>query len=332
MRILKRGTRGEDVLLWQHFLLGLRGKPDIGYVPPVVRLDGIFGRETKRATVAFQQRFRLRVDGMVGRQTFEHARKLGFGKLEGKTDTVASLLRPLAPEIVREPPPAIARPEPSPPPPAGGANSKSVSLQRLRAEAWQSSGEVQAGLVGGKAVFQLLKDGSGDYVYDEYTILVEAMPEGKSPEAFLKEMALDLNGTIENPNFDAVNEFKRRPGGQLKVGDIVDIDILGPKNGSVILVELKPHYFIFQTIDSDETGFHPENGCREFGFERVNGAFRFYTRGVSRPGNVVFRFFGAGPQRDSWTALMKGISAKIVKLGGRSNPATFTEWKDEKPE
>jgi hypothetical protein len=78
-------------------------------------------------------------------------------------------------------------------------------------------------------------------------------------------------------------------------------------------------------------GSHPENGCREFGFERTNGGVRFYTRGVSRPGNFLIRLAGSLPQRQGWTRLMMGISGRIVQLGGRSNSGTFLIYKQSKP-
>jgi len=78
VRTLKRGTRGEDVLLWQQFLVHLREQPKIGFIPPIVRVDGIFGLETTRATQAFQSLFRLPPDGIIGNDTYGKARQLGF--------------------------------------------------------------------------------------------------------------------------------------------------------------------------------------------------------------------------------------------------------------
>ena len=273
------------MLLWQHFLMQLRSRREATFMPPVIRVDGIFGRETRRATVAFQQRYMLRVDGIVGRQTFGKARDSGFGQ---STEGLAPLFGPLAKQMLAEPPPLLERPAPEPPA-TGTGNTREQSHARLRAESWQASGVVQSALTGGGAVFQLLKDGSGDYVYDEYSVVVDEMPSGKTPEQFLNEMATDLNGTVGDYWFDSINVFKRKGSTEPKVGDIVAIDIKGPDNGSVILVALQPNYFIFQTIDSDEYGSHPENGCREFGFERLSsGGVRFYTRGVSRPGTGLF--------------------------------------------
>jgi hypothetical protein len=200
----------------------------------------------------------------------------------------------------------------------------------LRGESWKDSKTVNDGLKDRDAKFQLLKDGSGDYVYDSYSIEVERMPKGKTAEAFLEDMAGDLNGTIGDSSFDFINVFKRRRKGTPQIGEIIDIDIMGPDNGSVILVEKTATYFIFQTVDSAKMGSHPENGCREFGFERVGTGFRFYTRGVSRPGSYIIRVAGSIPQQQGWTSLMRGIAAKINKLGGKAN-ATVQMKKDEQP-
>jgi hypothetical protein len=157
------------------------------------------------------------------------------------------------------------------------------------------------------------------------------MPDKVTAESFLMEMARDLNGTVKDPEFDSINAFKRRGGGDPKVGDIVDIDIKGPENGSVILGELGTTYFVFQTIDCPKYGSHPENGSREFGFQRNGNTVTFYTRGVSRPGNFITGFFGSGPQKAGWTALVRGISKQITARGGTSNFNTFSTVKEKHP-
>jgi hypothetical protein len=246
-------------------------------------------------------------------------------------EQLGPLLGPYASQLRNEPPPSIAaRAEPSPPPPAPG-NTREQTFRRLRAEPWQNSPTIIAALREGHAVFQLLKDGAGDYVYDEYSIIVDAMPPAKTPEGFLEDMAADLNGTVRDSGFDTINVFRRRRGGKAMIGEVIDIDIMGPDNGSVILVESTPTYFVFQTVDSDKMGSHPENGSREFGFERLGSGFRFYTRGVSRPGNFIVRLAGTIPQRRGWTRLMMGISNRVVQVGGTSSGGSFQMFKEGRP-
>ena len=339
MRTLKRGVRGEDVLLWQQFLVRLRSQPKSGFMVQPVRLDGIFGPETADATSAFQRHLRLVSDGVVGRNTYLKARSLGFLDRVATQGTPGSnvlgpLLGPYLSQLQAEPPPpGIARVDAAPAA-AGIGNTRGETHARLRGEAWESSSVVREGLAAGGAVFQLLKNGAGDYVYDEYSVVIDSMPAGKTAESFLEEMAMDLNGTVKDGAFDTINVFKRRAGGKPRIGEIIDIDIAGPDNGSVVLVGLTPKYFVFQTVDGgrDHTGSHPENGSREFGFETVGSGFRFYTRGVSRPGNYIVRLVGSLPQKRGWTRLLMGISARIVQLGGKSNAGTFSMSKEERPE
>ncbi len=70
MEILRRGSEGEDVRRWQHFLLGqelLEGS-----------VDGVFGPLTEAATKVFQRKRKLTGDGMVGPQTLAAALQTGL--------------------------------------------------------------------------------------------------------------------------------------------------------------------------------------------------------------------------------------------------------------
>ncbi len=62
MRVLRLGMRGTDVQEIQSLLIRLRLNPG-----PV---DGVFGRQTEQAVMAFQRRFGLVPDGIVGFNTF----------------------------------------------------------------------------------------------------------------------------------------------------------------------------------------------------------------------------------------------------------------------
>lgn len=63
--ILERGDEGQKVLQWQTFLQGQ------GY--NIGALDGIFGKNTFTATVNWQTRNNLQVDGRVGKNTWNKA-------------------------------------------------------------------------------------------------------------------------------------------------------------------------------------------------------------------------------------------------------------------
>lgn len=64
---LRQGSRGENVRKIQNWLNGLSAVyPDV----PSVAVDGIFGPATESAVLAFQARFNLTADGIVGRITW----------------------------------------------------------------------------------------------------------------------------------------------------------------------------------------------------------------------------------------------------------------------
>lgn len=63
MMIMKLGSKGEEVRLLQEFL------SDIGYDPGVP--DGVFGNNTKKAVISFQNDAGLTADGIVGEKTWD---------------------------------------------------------------------------------------------------------------------------------------------------------------------------------------------------------------------------------------------------------------------
>jgi len=184
--------------------------------------------------------------------------------------------------------------------------------------------EVIAALAAAGAKLQPISGGRGDYVYDDYNVTIDRMPPGVSPEAFLREMATDLNGTVNDGGFDFINEFNRRGSGPPTLGEIWDIDILGPDDGSVVLSQSASDHFVFTTIETPQTASHPEFGSREFGFQRnADGSVTFYTRGASRPRDIGVDLFGDLPQAAGWARLMRGISDELDRRGGRARPNSF---------
>jgi hypothetical protein len=204
------------------------------------------------------------------------------------------------------------------------------SFKRLREGSWTDDPKT-ASMNDASCKFQKLSDGSGSYVYDEYSVIITTMPKNLTAEAYLLEFAKSPNVAINNGLFNTINRFTKRTNADPKIGDIYDIDILGPDNGSIVLVALSPGFgtahgdswFDIQTVSCDKYGSHPENGAREFGFEYVSDGVKFYTRGVSRPGNVAVRLAGAGPQMMGWTAMMKRISESIRRRGGTPKADSF---------
>jgi hypothetical protein len=206
----------------------------------------------------------------------------------------------------------------------------SPSHARMKEEAWVRSAAISAALTAGGATLQSITSGTGDYIYDEYSVVIDRMSTGLIPEAYLDEMAKDLNKAVNNPSFDSTNIFKRINGAGSrppKVGDIYEINILGPDDGSVMLVEKTSSYFIFQTVSTTSIGTHPEYGSREFGFEKIkSGGILFYTRGASRPGSMLIGVVGKGLQTKTWASLVIGIGNEMTSRGGHHISSSIQGW------
>jgi peptidoglycan hydrolase-like protein with peptidoglycan-binding domain len=71
MRVLRLGSRGEDVKSWELFLLSI--DPFSAIVA-----DGVFDDETHRTTTRFQSAAGLKPDGVVGRATYAKALQEGY--------------------------------------------------------------------------------------------------------------------------------------------------------------------------------------------------------------------------------------------------------------
>jgi len=131
-RLLRVGSRGGAVRKVQQALV------DAGFALPRFGVDGIFGRETRRAVVQFQTVFGLKVDGIVGPQT--------MGRLDEHYATHdpppvcpvapdAGAVATLAESLEAEPPPAGCT---VPPGKGGACEDGEVSLERdpLPVPAW----------------------------------------------------------------------------------------------------------------------------------------------------------------------------------------------------
>lgn len=66
--LLREGSRGDNVRLMQEYLQTIRQR--YTSIPPLAA-DGIFGPDTRRSVVAFQNTFGLEADGIIGRNTWD---------------------------------------------------------------------------------------------------------------------------------------------------------------------------------------------------------------------------------------------------------------------
>jgi hypothetical protein len=212
-------------------------------------------------------------------------------------------------------------------------------------EPWFRSPAVKQALSENDAKIQSICDGFGDYLFDEYVLVIDAMPPGVSPAQLLGELAKDFNGFIHRTKFDLVNRFIRRNSGPPAVGDIYDIKFVEAGglaadaaieatvehylgvgvpslavNGSVMLVEQTDAHFVLQTLRGKKYALHPEAGARAFGFwPGENGSVVFYTMAASRPTarSEADRRVGAAFQRIAWRELLQGLGAQVIARGGR---------------
>ncbi len=198
----------------------------------------------------------------------------------------------------------------------------------LYAEPWAEDSVIGDALKESNAELQRLSDADGGTYHDEYSVTVETMPPGVTPEAFLGEMMRDMNGTANNSTFDTLNKFERRePNEPPHKGEIVDIGFpLGP-NGSVMLTDITSSSFTYSTITNKDKYLwlddsHPINGSREFGFERnADGSITFYTRSTTKPHDLMGQLGEDwGIQRKSWESLMDGLSNNVESRGGTVRP------------
>jgi hypothetical protein len=178
--------------------------------------------------------------------------------------------------------------------------------------------------------------GHGDYNLDEYSVILDRLPDGMTPQEFLNAFLRSPNGAVDSAKFNFFNEFHAKQAGAREdwtgdeggpgVGDWYHIDI--PFNdGDVMLVDKDDDMddgqisAMVQTM-TDEGGLHyndhhPVSGRRQFGIEELpDGGYRFYTRGFDRQTNAFMdNDMSRSSQHESWSSMMAGIAARH---GGRS--------------
>lgn len=208
-------------------------------------------------------------------------------------------------------------------------SSKIDSWNRLKEGKWCSNPAL-AKTNDHTAKFMELSQGVGPYKYDEYSIIIDSFPANLHPITYLKEFAISPNKAVKSTVFNIANKFKKRSPGRLALGDIWDINILGPDNGSIVLVKTSNNlvsgsplisigasadtWFDIQTIECKRYGTHPECGAREFGFEKLPNGVKFYTRGVSRSYMHIHRP-GTPIQNLSWKNMLNGIANELIRRG-----------------
>ncbi len=125
---------------------------------------------------------------------------------------------------------------------------------------------------------------------DYFSVKVNKLPAGVSPNELLEEIRLDINSYINtvfsefNPetNLDTGEDEVKLWNSVNPVGALLTIDI--PTNpGSVMCVNRDRSSWMFTTVKTPKDGLHPVSGNREFGYKaNLDGSIEIYTSGVDR--------------------------------------------------
>lgn len=215
----------------------------------------------------------------------------------------------------------IRRSEQFPVPPRSRDYAFDTQLS-LRDAAWKSSPEVHDALLRSGSRLQLMDEGTEYYpaLFDSYFLPIDKMPGGMDESTFVEMWGSDITKTVGSFWFDRLGVFRRREAGRpLAVGDIYDIDMVGPDDASVMIVDKTPFSFSFAGISNPKTGHHIETGAREFGIRKdASGVPGLYIIGASKPRHWIYGFGGIGPwsQTQFLSLMLQGLCAKINYLGG----------------
>lgn len=77
---------------------------------------------------------------------------------------------------------------------------------------------MRAAVTKANGTLQTLSGGTSDIVYDDYFVLADRLPPGVTAEAFVLLLASDLDATVNDATFRAVNVFTRRASGAPTIG------------------------------------------------------------------------------------------------------------------
>src|SRR6516165_1373077 len=116
-------------------------------------------------------------------------------------------------------------------------SARDESFARLRKADWTANPQIASGN-DATCKFQTFENGNGTFVYDDYNVVITRMPADLTAEAYLLEFARDPNAAVNHGLFNVINVFTKRTKTDPQIGDIYDTYIIGPDNGSIVLVAL----------------------------------------------------------------------------------------------
>jgi RHS repeat-associated protein len=185
---------------------------------------------------------------------------------------------------------------------------------------------------------QTLKEGRGPVQHQTYQLSVKATENefARFAEAFTTDP-----GQVTNNFWAKYETDDRDKSGGLSAGDIININIFGPDNGSVRVDSVsasKKHFqATFQTLEG-----HPEAGSITFTAVHTTnakgeGTMLFQVANVTRqslggaealPGAIEF---GRWAQVDQWKIVMANVGAYLGKnVSAATKQITTVFWDDEK--
>lgn len=178
---------------------------------------------------------------------------------------------------------------------------------------------------------------SGGVVNMDYYAVTVRMPDGWEPGRMLNHVREHINDFVDTSKSE-FEPYPNQPGGGDNVGrwsdddprtpvrptgSFVHIDLPGPKNATVGVIDAGPDHWTFAAVQSPMDGAHPVSGNRQFGYtENDNGTVTFYTRGVDRittlgmaaantVGNPVFN-----GGNDLWQSFQIKLATYVHENGG----------------
>jgi hypothetical protein len=194
------------------------------------------------------------------------------------------------------------------------------------------SPEVDAAAAGSGATPSTYRGGStaAGPMTDFYGVPV-TLPEGMTPEMMLAQMRDGMNegvrpGDGRATDFDDIVNFPNAGPGGRRVGEMTDLNLAGPDNGTIIYndVDISDGDFSVNTATTDSAGLHPVSGRRSWGYVPYgDGQFMFYTSGSDThvlPGSDVV---GQGAQLETWMAMSRALQERVREAGGTADDIIF---------
>ena len=179
---------------------------------------------------------------------------------------------------------------------------------------------------------QTLKDGHGDVQYQDYKVRIEG---SKDDYEKFKTTFLKTPDKITDNLYADYTLLDRDKSGGLSAGDKIDIDIIGPYNGSVRVASVSStensFHATFITLDG-----HPEAGSITFSGRFSGNIIEFQIYNITRSaeiggGRIPFATSVARRlQKNQWKTVMANFGDLFKKLvSSASITISKREWDDD---